>query len=175
MRKIFLVLTVLLAGCSSGKEEEINLAMVGKKAPEIKVSALTERNGEWKIPGEKPQVVTFFSTWQKDIGKVLTVIVDLESDFGGDAEFVLLSDEKPKDILKCLRARKISKVKAGSVKPAAFKNYRVYSRGETVLISSGIVRGFIRIEDLTGKVVREFINGGEMPDAPFLKKDGISY
>ena len=164
MKKLLIILMVFsFFGCSSKKEAAVSLMEVGKPAPCLIIKKIIRPKGEKfedlkQFEGEFV-ILSFFASWRDSSLDGIKRLNDLYEEFKRESiVFIAVTDESEGEIRKFLRENNI-KGRIGIKVPAeSFKNFRVYDRPMSILISDkGIVRDFMDTNDLNRDIIRKYI------------------
>ena len=154
-------------GCSAKKDYTVSLMEVGKPAPDLILKKVIQPKGgefeDWRQFEGKFVILSFFASWRENSIDGINKLNDLYEEFKHDSVVLIaVTDERESEIRKFLRNNRIEGWLGAKVPAESFKNFRVYGRPMSILISSnGIVNDFMDSNDLSQEIIWKFIGQGE--------------
>ncbi len=171
MKKLIITLMAFsFFACSSNKEYKASLMEIGKPAPNLILKEIIqpkeEKFEDWQQFKGEFVILSFFASWLDNSCEGIMILNDLHTEFKHDSiVFIAVTDESKSEIRKFTRSNNIEGWLGVKVPAESFKNFRVYDRPMSVLISSnGIVTAFMDTNDLNSDIVWKFIGQDEAKD-----------
>ncbi len=165
---ILLLLAFSFFGCSEKKDYKVSLMEAGKAAPDLILKKVIQpKGGEFEDWGQfkgKFVILSFFASWRENSIDGINKLNELHKEFKRDSVvFMAVTDERESEIRRFSKNNKIEGWLGAKVPAESFKNFRVYDRPMSILISSnGIVTDFMDSNDLSQDVIWKFIGQDDM-------------
>jgi len=136
---------------------------IGKPAPDLILEKIIKPKGEkfkdWQQFKGKFVILSFFASWRENSIDGINRLNDLYEEFKRDSiVFIAITDESEAEIRKFSRNNRIEGWLGAKVPAESFKNFKVYERPMSILISSNaIVTDFMDSNDLSRDIIEKFI------------------